>query len=160
MSSDIKKSFSDWDPFSAIGFVKKFEGCRLCSYKDPVGIWTIGYGSTRLLSGNPVIRNISISQEGADKLLETELKRLRDSLSGAIRVPVTEGQFVALIDFAYNCGEGALRRSTLLKLLNAGKVVNAGYEFRRWTRAGGIELPGLVRRREAEKKIFLGEEEP
>jgi lysozyme len=160
MGSDIRKSFSDWDPSSAIGFVKKFEGCRLCSYKDPVGVWTVGYGATRLASGNPVMRNVRITQEQADDLLKSELERLRAVLAQYIRVPVTEGQFVALIDFAYNCGEGALRRSTLLKLLNAGKVVNAGYEFRRWARAGGIELPGLVRRREAEKKIFLGEEEP
>jgi lysozyme len=150
-----KKEFSAWNPAIAVPFIKSHEGCRLTSYRDPVGVWTIGYGSTRLLSGNPVIRNIVISQEVADQLLEHELERLRDSLSGAIRRPVTQGQFIALLDFAYNCGEGALRRSTLLKLFNAGKVVNAGYEFKRWVRAGGNELPGLVRRREAEKELFL-----
>lgn len=155
MGSDIRKSFSDWDPSSAIGFVKKFEGCRLCSYKDPVGVWTVGYGATRLASGNPVIRNIKITQEEADELLESELYRLRDVLSRSVRVAVTQGQFIALLDFAYNCGAGALCRSTLLKLFNAGKVINAGYEFKRWARAGGRELPGLVRRREAEKELFL-----
>ena len=155
-----KKEFSAWNPAIAVPFIKSHEGCRLTSYRDPAGVWTVGYGSTRLASGNPVMRNIRITQEQADDLLKSELERLRGVLAQYIRVPVTEGQFVALIDFAYNCGEGALRRSTLLKLLNAGKVVNAGYEFRRWTRAGGIELPGLVRRREAEKKIFLGEAEP
>ena len=88
-------------------------------------------------------------------MLKSELERLRGVLAQYIRAPVTEGQFIALLDFAYNCGEGALRRSTLLKLLNAGKVINAGYEFKRWARAGGRELPGLVRRREAEKELFL-----
>lgn len=155
-----KKEFSVWDPAIAVPFIKSNEGCRLTSYRDPAGVWTVGYGSTRLASGNPVMRNVRITQEQADDLLTSELERLRGTLAQYIRVPVTEGQFIALIDFAYNCGEGSLRRSTLLKLLNAGKVVNAGYEFRRWTRAGGKELPGLVRRREAEKKIFLGEAEP
>ena len=81
-----KKEFSVWDPAIAVPFIKSHEGCRLTSYRDPVGVWTIGYGSTRLLSGNPVIRNIVISQEVADQLLEHELERLRDSLSGAIRL--------------------------------------------------------------------------
>lgn len=155
-----KKEFSAWNPAIAVPFIKSNEGCRLASYRDPAGVWTVGYGSTRLASGNPVIRDIKITQEEADELLESELYRLRDVLSRSVRVAVTQGQFIALLDFAYNCGAGALRRSTLLKLFNAGKVINAGYEFKRWTRAGGIELPGLVRRREAEKKIFLGEEEP
>lgn len=155
-----KKEFSVWDPAIAVPFIKSNEGCRLASYRDPAGVWTVGYGSTRLASGNPVMRNVRITQEQADDLLTSELERLRGTLAQYIRVPVTEGQFVALIDFAYNCGEGALRRSTLLKLLNAGKTVNAAYEFKKWVRAGGKELPGLVRRREAEKKIFLGEAEP
>lgn len=150
-----KKEFSVWDPAIAVPFIKSNEGCRLTSYRDPAGVWTVGYGATRLASGNPVMRNVRITQEQADDLLKSELERLRGVLAQYIRAPVTEGQFIALIDFAYNCGEGSLRRSTLLKLLNAGKVVNAGYEFRRWTRAGGRELPGLVRRREAEKELFL-----
>lgn len=150
-----KKEFSAWNPAIAVPFIKSHEGCRLTSYRDPAGVWTVGYGATRLASGNPVMRNVRITQEQADDLLKSELERLRGVLAQYIRVPVTEGQFIALLDFAYNCGEGALRRSTLLKLLNAGKVVNAGYEFRRWARAGGRELPGLVRRREAEKELFL-----
>ena len=150
-----KKEFSAWDPASAVPFIKSTEGCRLASYRDPAGVWTVGYGSTRLASGNPVMRNVRITQEQADDLLKSELERLRGVLAQYIRAPVTEGQFIALLDFAYNCGEGALRRSTLLKLLNAGKVINAGYEFKRWARAGGRELPGLVRRREAEKELFL-----
>ena len=150
-----KKEFSAWNPAIAVPFIKSHEGCRLTSYRDPAGVWTIGYGSTRLLSGNPVIRNIKITQEEADELLESELYRLRDVLSRSVRVAVTQGQFIALLDFAYNCGAGALCRSTLLKLFNAGKVINAGYEFKRWARAGGRELPGLVRRREAEKELFL-----
>lgn len=150
-----KKEFSAWNPAIAVPFIKSHEGCRLTSYRDPAGVWTVGYGATRLASGNPVMRNVRITQEQADDLLKSELERLRGVLAQYIRVPVTEGQFIALLDFAYNCGEGALRRSTLLKLFNAGKVVNAGYEFKRWVRAGGNELPGLVRRREAEKELFL-----
>lgn len=132
-----KKEFSVWDPAIAVPFIKSNEGCRLASYRDPAGVWTVGYGSTRLASGNPVIRNIKITQEEADELLESELYRLRDVLSRSVRVAVTQGQFIALLDFAYNCGAGALCRSTLLKLFNAGKVINAGYEFKRWARAGG-----------------------
>lgn len=159
MNAEDKKYFWEWDFRAAVDFVKRFEGCRLISYRDPAGVWTVGYGSTRLESGNPVIRNIVISPEGAEHLLEIDLERAQNAVGEAVRVPLTRGQFVALLDFAYNCGAGALQRSTLLKLLNAGKIAKAGYEFRRWTRAGGKELPGLVRRREAEKSLFMGERE-
>ena len=75
-----KKEFSVWDPAIAVPFIKSNEGCRLASYRDPAGVWTVGYGSTRLASGNPVIRDIKITQEEADELLESELYRLRDVL--------------------------------------------------------------------------------
>lgn len=149
------RKFNGWDAADAIPFVKKHEGCELTSYRCPAGVWTIGYGSTRLASGNPVIRNITITQAEADALLRKELDRIQDEAACFVRVPVTHGQFVALMDFAYNCGVSALERSTLIKQLNAGKPVNAAYEFKRWTRAGGKELPGLVRRREDEKSMFL-----
>ena len=80
-----KKEFSVWDPAIAVPFIKSNEGCRLASYRDPAGVWTVGYGSTRLASGNPVIRNIKITQEEADELLESELYRLRD-------VPICQGR--------------------------------------------------------------------
>ena len=58
-----KKEFSVWAPAIAVPFIKSNEGCRLTSYRDPAGVWTVGYGSTRLASGNPVIRNIKITQD-------------------------------------------------------------------------------------------------
>ena len=150
-----KKKFSAWAPAIAVPFIKSHEGCRLTSYRDPAGIWTIGYGSTRLLSGNPMIKNICISQEGAVHLLEHTLEGFHEILCDLVAVPVTRGQYIALMDFAYNAGTGALEKSTLLRKLNAGDESGAAKEFSKWIYASGKKLPGLVRRREEERRLFL-----
>lgn len=155
----IRKKISDWDAASAAPFVAKHEGCRLTAYKCPAGRWTIGYGAT-YVAGKPVTRGQTITQDEADKLLVEDLCRFQRELAPLVCVEVTRGQFVALIDFVYNTGVHAFAASTLRRLVNSGREANAAYEFRKWRyvrdpKRGLIESPGLVRRREDEKNMYL-----
>lgn len=145
----IKKRFDAWGVDCAKDLIRRFEGLRLKAYLCPAGIWTIGYGHTAGVRAGQVIDEIA-----AELLLDADLKYIAVQLSPLIRVPVSEGQAGAMLSFAFNVGVGAFRRSTLLRYLNEGKYANAAYEFRRWTKAGGRDLPGLVRRREAEEALF------
>ena len=134
--------------------IKSFEGLRLKAYRDAVGIWTIGYGTTR-----GVQPGMEISEAKAEEFLQADLVRFEEAINGAVTAPVNDNQFAALVSFTYNVGSGALRSSTLLRLLNAKENVRAiADQFPRWNRAGGRVLAGLTRRRNAERSLFLGED--
>lgn len=148
----------------AIALIKKWEGLFLETYLDPVGIPTIGYGTTAYPNGEKVKIGEKITEERANELLvlhiEDNVTKYFDEL---IKVPVTENQYNALVSFAYNVGvdydlddiaEG-LGDSTLLKKLNAGDIQGAANEFDVWIKAKGEVLPGLVNRRKDEKALFL-----
>ena len=151
-----RKSISAYDAAIAAPFTTKFEGLSLTAYLCPAGHWTIGHGLTRI-NGRAVKSSDIITKEQAEKLLIAELNSVKKQASNLVKVEVSRGEFIALIDFAFNAGVGSFKRSTLLKKLNKGRYVDAGYEFRKWVYGGGRELPGLVRRREAEKTLFLNE---
>jgi lysozyme len=138
-------------PEAAVSLVKQFEGCQLTSYKCPAGIWTVGYGQT----GPDVVGGVTWTQEQADERLKASLEKFADAVDGLVKVPLTDNQRAALISFAYNVGSGALWRSTLLRKLNEGKPREAAEQFLVWNKAGGKVLPGLSRRRVAERKLFL-----
>ena len=144
-----KRSFDRWEPMIAAGLVKEFEGLRLEAYLCPAGVPTIGYGHTR-----GVQLGTRISAEQADQLLTVDLERVRLQLVQSVKVPVTEGQFKALLSFAYNVGAAAVKDSTLLKYLNAGKFEAAGREFSRWVYVKGERSAGLERRRAREAAVF------
>lgn len=134
--------------------IKSFEGLRLQAYRDAVGIWTIGYGTTR-----NVQPNMRISEDEAEQFLQEDLNRFEQAINSSVSVPINDNQFAALVSFTYNVGSGALRSSTLLKLLNARHDLRrTADEFPRWNKAGGRELAGLTRRRRAERALFLGED--
>ncbi len=135
---------------AGLNLIKDFEGLRLSSYRDAVGVWTIGYGHTRTAGPGQRITN-----EQATALLRQDVATFEKAVSQAVRVPITNNQFAALVSFAYNVGSGALNSSTLLRRLNAGDVSGAADEFLRWNRAGGQVLAGLTRRRVAERDLFL-----
>jgi GH24 family phage-related lysozyme (muramidase) len=135
---------------AGLNLIKDFEGLRLNSYRDAVGVWTIGYGHTRTAGPGQRITN-----EQAIALLRQDVATFEKAVTSAVRVPVTNNQFAALVSFAYNVGSGALNSSTLLRRLNAGDASGAANEFLRWNRAGGQVLAGLTRRREAERDLFL-----
>ena len=144
-----KRDFSKWEPLIAASLVKEFEGLRLEAYLCPAGIPTIGYGHTR-----GVQLGTRISAEQADQLLTVDLERVRLQLIQSVKVPVSEGQFKALLSFAYNVGAAAVKDPTLLKYVNAEKLEAAEWEFSRWVYSKGERLPGLERRRAREAAVF------
>lgn len=133
--------------------IESFEGLCLHVYYDIDGNPTIGYGH-KLLPGESYPNGIT--EPKADQLLDSDLVRTEDGVNSLVRVPLTQGQFDALVDFAYNLGIGSLAESTLLRLLNQGNYAGAADQFTRWDYAGDEVSPGLLRRREAEREMFLG----
>lgn len=134
-----------------INLIKSFESCRLQSYLCPAGVWTIGWGHTK-----GVFKGQTITQATADILLEQDLTQYENIVKGLTNEEsLTSNQYSALVSFAYNCGEGNLRSSTLLKKVNDRNFTGAAQEFDKWVNGGGKKLPGLIRRRAAEKALFL-----
>jgi len=135
---------------AGIDLIKEFEGCVLTAYKCPAGAWTIGYGHT---SG--VYEGQTITQAQAEAYLKTDLVTYENAVNSYVTVTLNQNQFDALVSFAYNCGTGALKTSTLLTLLNNGDYTGAANQLDLWNKSGGEVLAGLVRRRAAEKALFL-----
>lgn len=136
--------------------IRDFEGCKLRAYRCPAGVWTIGYGST----GAHVYEGLTITQEQAERLLLEDLERFEDAVNDLVKVPLTQSAYDALVSFAFNCGIGALETSTLLKMFNDGEYKAAADQLLRWDKAGGKALPGLTRRRQAERDLWLSEPSP
>lgn len=138
----------------AIPLIKEFEGCKLKAYLCPANVWTIGYGHT-----DGVKEGDEITQQEADRLLASDVDLFTAGVQRLVTSDINRNQLGALVSFAYNLGLGNLRHSTLLKLVNAGDFVGAANQFPRWNKAGGKVLAGLTRRREAERQLFLKEED-
>ena len=140
---------------NGIELIKSFEGLRLTAYKCPAGVWTIGYGYTGLVDGKLITSGMTITAAKATELLKKDLASFEAAVNGCVTAPITQNMFDALVSFAFNVGAGALRRSTLLKKLNAKDYSGAADELPKWNKAGGKVLNGLVRRRMAEKELFM-----
>lgn len=136
---------------AGIDLIKRFEGCRLQAYMDSVGVWTIGYGCT-----TDVAPGMKITITQAEERLKADVKDAVACVNREVKVPLTQGEFDALVSFVFNLGCGSLKKSTLLKLLNEGDHEAAAYEFRKWDKAGGVQVDGLTKRRFAECKMFEG----
>lgn len=137
----------------AIDLAKEFEGCRLEAYPDPVYGWrraTVGYGAT----GPSIIEGTVWTQEHADADLAYRMNGIGNDIDDLVTVPISDEQKASLCDLAYNIGLGAFARSTLLACVNANHMQGAADQFMVWTKAGGIELEGLVKRRDAERALF------
>ncbi|UZM16241.1 lysozyme [Pseudomonas kielensis] len=141
---------------NGLSLIKWFEGCRLTAYQDVVGIWTIGYGWTTAVDGDPIHEGMVITQEKADELLREGIKQYEAPVNQNITITLKQYQFDALVAFTYNLGAKNFINSTLLKKLNAGEMQAAADEFLRWHKAGGEVLFGLIRRRAYERDLFLG----
>lgn len=138
-----------------IDLIKQFEGYRSAPYLCPAKVWTIGYGSTRYENGIAVKATDALIDEArAIKIMQATLNIYEAAVTRYVSVELTQNQFDALVDFAYNAGTKALLSSTLLKFINAGRFLAASDEFRKWVYGNGIKLQGLVRRREAERVLF------
>lgn len=143
---------------NGLDLVKHFEGCYLTAYKCPANKWTIGYGHTGQVDGQNISSGLIITQEKADELLKYDMAIFEKAVTESVTVNITQSQFDALVSFSFNCGAGALKKSTLLKKLNSGDYVGAANEFHRWNKANGKVLKGLVKRRAAEAYLFeMGE---
>lgn len=140
--------------------IKSFEGCPLRAYVCPAGVLTIGWGHTNDGRGRPFAAGDVWTQAECDRAFLEDMVAYEDVVKDAVKVRLTQAEFDALVSFAYNCGPGNLRASTLLKKLNAGDYAGAALEFPRWNRGGGQVLQGLVRRRAAEARLFQDDGTP
>lgn len=140
-------------PYSDVGLkmTELFEGCRLEAYQDQVGVWTIGYGHTK-----GVVKGMKCTQEQAESWLMDDVLDACGAVMKLVKVPLTQNQYDALVDFVFNLGATKFAGSTLLKKLNAGDYVGASEEFKKWCLAGGQKSAGLLRRRNAEAALFKG----
>ncbi|MEA1231111.1 lysozyme [Acinetobacter sp. IRS14] len=138
-----------------LNLIKGFEGKRTVSYDDGVGVWTIGYGTIKYPNGVRVKKGDTCTEQQAEDYLRNDLAKFETAINKLVKVPLTQNQFDALASFTYNLGETNLANSTLLKKLNKRDYQGAADQFLVWNRAGGKVMKGLVRRREAERALFL-----
>ncbi len=134
--------------------IKQFEGLRNTAYRDPVGVWTIGYGHTSMASAPEVVAGLTISEAEAGKILARDVAQFARGVRALVRVDLSDGQFSALVSFAFNVGLGALKKSSVLTAVNARDFAAVPRRLQLWTKAGGHVLPGLVKRRAAEAALF------
>lgn len=135
---------------AGIALIKQFEGCKLTSYQDQRGIWTVGYGHT----GN-IGPGMTITQEQADAFLLEDLHHTETGILCQVHVPLSQNQFDALVSFAYNIGLGNFKDSTCLAKLNEGQYQDAANWMLPWHHVNGVENEGLLNRRTAERDLFL-----
>lgn len=133
-----------------VQFIKQHEGCRLTAYQDSIGVWTIGYGHIKGVTGGQ-----SITQDMADEYLVEDLQPAVRCVNASVTGVVTQSQFDALCSFVFNLGCNSLRNSTLLRKVNDGDDDGAAKEFVKWNHAGGRVIDGLTARREAETTLFM-----
>lgn len=139
---------------AGVDLIRRFEGCRLDAYPDPGtggAPITIGYGAT----GPGIELGVVWTQEEAEARLVEDIAQFAGAVERALTVPVSANEFAAMVSLAFNIGAGAFKKSTLLRLVNDGHFEAAAEQFLRWNRAGGREMPGLTRRRQAERQLFL-----
>lgn len=139
-----------------LAMIEKFEGCLLKASNKLDGVWTIGYGQTGRYYGKRVRRGMTTTKAEAHAWLrDHSIKTYEDAVTQAVKVPLNQNQFDALVSFAYNVGVGALKQSTALRKLNAGDYAGAADALTMWTKCNGKVLAGLVRRRKEERALFL-----
>ena len=139
-----------------LAMIENFEGCLLKASNKLDGVWTIGYGQTGRYYGKRVRRGMTTTKAEAHAWLrDHSIKTYEDAVSAAVKVPLNQNQFDALVSFTYNVGIGALKQSTALRKLNAGDYAGAADALTMWTKCNGKVLAGLVRRRKEEQALFL-----
>lgn len=139
-----------------INLIKKYEGLSLKPYKCPAGLATIGYGATYYPNGIKVkLTDKSISEYEASTMLTNMVRHYEIAVDSYTRDDLNQSQFDALVSFAYNCGLGNLKSSTLLKKVNANpNDTSIRQEFLKWNKGGGKVLAGLTKRRIEEANLY------
>ncbi|MDH1725063.1 lysozyme [Acinetobacter johnsonii] len=140
---------------SGIDLICNFEGLRLKAYDDGVGVWTIGFGTTKYPNGIRVKKGDACTLDQAKAYMQNDLKSFEQTVNNTVKVPLNQNQFDALVSLAYNIGTNAFSKSTLVKKLNANDIRGAADQFDVWVNAGGKRMQGLVNRRAREKALFI-----
>lgn len=138
---------------NGIDLIKHFEGLELKAYQDAVGVWTIGYGHTKDVQPGYII-----TEHQAEEMLKCELSTEYEGYINNLDLDFKQYQFDALVSWVYNLGPANLQASTLLVRLRSGDFWDVPNQIRRWNKAGGKVLTGLVRRRNAEALLFQGKD--
>ena len=134
---------------AGLAFIAHYEGTRTTAYRDSVGVATICTGHTKY-----VRMGDRRTLGECEKFLREDASEAGAAVSRLVGVPMTQGQYDALVSFTFNLGAGSLERSTLLRKFNSGDCYGAVREFSRWNRADGVVMQGLVKRRAAEAALF------
>ena len=141
---------------AGLDLIKQFEGFRAEAYRDSVGVWTIGYGTTsRADVGVYPVPGMIITKAEAEWYLQKALEKFARDIDPLITAPINPNEYAAFLSLAYNIGPGAFGKSSALRHFNAGDKAKAAASILLCNKAGGKVLKGLVRRREAEKALFL-----
>lgn len=133
-----------------LNLIKQFEGFSAKAYKCPAGVWTIGYGHTKNVKPDDLI-----TQYQASELLRFDVLSSEGVINRLVTKTLNQAQFDACVSFVFNVGSGNFQKSTLLKKINAGDYIGAANEFPKWVYANKKKFAGLVKRRQAEKDLFL-----
>lgn len=136
-----------------LALIKQFEGFAPRAYICPAGKQTIGYGHV-VRAGD--VFDGRITEEEATALLHEDIKRIEKNIGAMVKISLSQNQFDALVSFCYNVGTRAFERSTMLRRINENNLSLAATEFDRWVYVNGKTLGGLIKRRKAEKTLFLG----
>jgi lysozyme len=150
MASRLKKGSAI--AAAAIAVVSTFEGLRTVAYRDPIGIPTVCFGETR---GVEMGDGYTVAQ--CKEMLGNRLVEFETGMRACLKQPdaIPAGAYVASLSFSYNVGTNAFCKSTMARKLNAGDIVGACNELPKWDKAAGIRLPGLTKRRTAERALCL-----
>jgi lysozyme len=140
--------------YNGLTLLKELEGFRSESYLDTGGVWTIGYGTTRV-KGKPVEAGLTCTEAEAAQWLSDDIAWAQTAVNKLVKVPLKQGMFDALVSFVYNVGEDQFRRSTLLRLLNLKQYIEAGKQFLLWKYDNGKVVQGLLNRRHKELAFFM-----
>jgi lysozyme len=138
-----------------VELIREFEGFRAEAYRDPVGIWTIGYGHTSMAGPPNVKPGLVMTRAEADDILKRDVEKFAVGVRKSLTRQISPLQFSALVSFAYNVGLDGFRKSSVLKAVNAGDDDAVPRRLGLWVKASGQTLPGLVRRRAAEAALFV-----
>jgi lysozyme len=136
---------------AGLALIKSFEGLQLHAYRDSVGVLTIGWGHT----GPDVTPGLTITEAQAEALLENDLRGAEADVQRLVKPQLTPNQFAALVSLVFNVGPGCLHGTHLAADVNASNWHQAADDFLAYDHAGGVVLAGLLRRRQAERKLFL-----
>jgi len=136
-----------------IDLIKHFEGFSPTVYRCAAGVPTLGYGSTHGIT----MDTPPITEKEGLELLMYDISKFERAVDRLIKVPLTQGQYDSLVSFSFNLVSGALQSSTLRRKLNRSEYESAADEFPKWVFAGGRKLKGLIRRRYAERELYLSE---